>query len=523
MRVLRSLCFIALLSACDSAPLPPADSGALDGGTDAGPPDGGPPLACARTTSLDAVLDDTVSVMIDTRMTETRPRDLGLTCGNTESALRWAPQEIIELHVPGTGLLAIDVDTVFPETTATFNTVIQVRRECETVPADFPPVCFDDAGAMEARTQGRFTVMGGETVYLFVTGYSEPPPETGQVDRGLVRLDVTLRANTAPTVTSGALVLALNDARITAQGNDPDGDARGIALNFLAADGSLLDIYGDGTASADDDVFIVRFNPAPTTPDYDGLATVLGTQVNLAAYLRGVRSPTARMRVFDSAFAMSEPFDAPILEATLVGWNEPCDTTHVCRPEMTCVGGTCGAAGPIGTACGAAIDLMIPPPAPDMASTITRTGTTGAGAGNVTVPTTCVAQANGSIGAETTYSLTIPDGTFDLSLTTDLMETDDTDTILYVRRECADSGTMLACNDDRAPMDFQSDIQLNNLTAGTYYVFVERYGGLQTGTIVHALRATLRAVLASGEACDPAGVQNRCAMGPCPAATPVCP
>lgn len=511
---LFSLCL--LLAACDGPP-PAVDAGWDAGPPDSGPPDSGPPLACAETTRVDGVLGDTVTVRFDTRMTETRPRDLGLACGNVEGELRWAPQEVVELHVPGTGSVAVELDTVFDgDTDLDFNTVLQVRESCERVPPGFfPPTCFDDVSEGEFRSRGAFVAEGGRTYYVIVTGYSYPPAEQGTVDEGRVRLDVTVRENSPPTITDAALVLALDDTRIFASGNDPDADVRGVAMNFYDASG-LLDIYGDGEATEDGDVYVVFFAPAPTTADYAGEAVVPATVANVAAYLRAVDATHATYRVFDSAWAMSAPLRVDIEEATLVGFGEACDGTHVCRPEMTCASGTCAVQGPPAVACSGAIDLG----AAADGVPVTRTGTTGAGYGVFAPSTACVADPNGGIGAETIYTVTVPAGvTADLILTTDLPETGSTDTILYVRSTCGDSGTELGCNDDRARSDVQSDVTLMDLTEGTYYVFVERYGGLASGTIGHALRATLRPVLGSGEPCDDTGATNRCASGACSAGT----
>jgi hypothetical protein len=53
-------------------------------------------------------------------------------------------------------------------------------------------------------------------------------------------------------------------------------------------------------------------------------------------------------------------------------------------------------------------------------------------------------------------------------------------------------------------------------------VFVEPYmAGMATA---FTLEVSLRPVLGSGAACDPAQLRNRCATGACPSgATPVCP
>lgn len=504
------------LVACDGGPSPDPDAGQPDAGPpDAGPPDAGPPLACSETMRLDAVLDDTVSVMLDTTMTETRPRDLGLFCGNVEGELRWAPQEVIELHIPGSGEVEVQLDTVFDETDHAFNTVLQVRETCERVPEGFfPPTCFDDVSQAELRSKGAFIANGGDTVFVFVTGFSEPPAVQETVDAGRVRLDVTVRASTPPTLTEGTLFLANDDTLISATGHDPAADVRGVALNFFVG-GRMLDIYGDGEATENGSVFLVPFDPAPTTADYTGNAVVPGSQVNLTAYLRGVGATHARFRVYDSAYALSEPVMVPIEEATLVGEGEACGETGVaCRALMSCVSGVCAATGPIAAACNNAIELAVPADG----TAVERGGTTGAGLGNFAPSTECAPDPQGPLGAETIYRVDVPAGvTADLIATTDLPGSGSTDTILYVRSSCPDESAEaeLACNDDRPSGDVQSYVEVSDLTEGSYFIFVERWGGLASGSIPHALSVRLRPVLEAGASCDPTGVMNRCAGAAC--------
>ncbi len=489
-RVSSALLLSLGLAACDGTP-PQPDAG--NPVPDAGPPDAGPPLACTDPTPLDAVRGDTVSVMFNTSMTETRPRDLGLQCGNVEAELRWAPQEVVALSVPGTGPVAVELDTVFEgDTDMDFNTVLQVRTTCEQVPQGiFPPTCFDDVSQTEFRSRGSFMANGGETYYVIVTGYSRPPAEQGTVDHGRVRLDVTLRENSPPTVTSNSpFWLALHDVVADVSGNDPDDPAMGVAMNFYDASG-LLDIYGDGQATEDGDAFIAFFDPAPTTGDFDARVMVLGAiQANLATYLRNVRATRARLRVFDTAYAQSEPIDVDIREAA-TGLGESCDSDHLCRPQMSCVSGICAAAGAVGSACTGAIHLDVQPDGVP----VTRTGSTGAGVGRFAPSVDCVADPAGALGAEAVYSVTVPDGvTANLTATTALAGTGSTDTILYLRSACADWGAELDCNDDRGGSDRRSAISASHLGPGTYYLFVEEYGGRGSGSAPHALQVTLTQV-----------------------------
>lgn len=489
-----------------------------DGGTDGGEPDAGPPFACAQTRPLAGVLGETVTMMLDTTMTTSRPRDLGLSCGNTEGAVRWARQEVIELSVPGTGPVAIDVDATGPGTPIDFNTVIQVRRDCAVAPEGvFPPTCFDDVTTDEIRSRGAFTAMGGETVYLYVTGYSDPPAEQVAVDEGPIQIDISMRANNAPTLTAGFMRLAEDDVLVGVTATDDDADLAGIAMNFLGPDGELLDIFGDGSATLEGDALVLNFQPAPSGTSYDDYTVIRAVDIGLGAYLRAVGATAAILRVFDTGNASSAQLNVTITEANLVGFEDACDAMNACRSPMQCELGICQVFGPARTVCDSAIELAIETPT-TVATSVRRSGTTGAGLGQY-VPS-CVDNPNGPIGAERVYAVTVPAGMFDLLVTTNLPGSGTTDTILYVRSTCPDSGTELACNDDIGA-DPHSAVEIRDIAAGRYSIFVERFGGLGSGSIPHELEVTLRPVLATGAACDDTGVTNRCAAGPCAAS--VCP
>lgn len=503
-------CLVLLVISACGAPPP-----AVDAGTDAGPPpaDGGPPFACARPTVVEGILGDIVSVSFDTAMTTTRPRDLGIYCGNPEGEIRWAPQEVIELHVPGDGPVAVILDSTSESTAYEFNTVLQVRTECSTPPdGEFPPTCFDDAVRGEYRSRGAYAASGGDTLYIYVTGFSEPPAEQMTVDRGTVQVDIQIRANAAPTLSAGFFRLAQDNALIGATAADTDRDLAGIAMNFLGPDGALLDIFGDGEATMGGDILLLPFDPAPTTATWDQYVIVYGTQSNLAAYVRAVRASAVLLRVYDRGGASSEILEVPITEATLVGHDEPCDGMRACRNPMLCNAGTCGIFGAAASVCSRAEPIAIATPT-DTATRARVTGSSGPDVGSYW-PNCAPELRGGAIGAEKTYVVTVPAGALDLLATTNLPGTRDFDTILYLRRLCPDSGTELACNDNTGS-DPQSTIEVRDIPAGTYTIFVERFGGVGSGSVPHELEVTLRPVLASGAACDMGGIENRCAAGTC--------
>ena len=490
---------------------------------DTAEPDTAPPYTCATSTTLEGMFEGTVSVTLDTSMTEERPRDLGLACGNTGAELRWAPQEVVEFLVPGQGEVGVTFDTVFPETDSAFNTVIQVRRDCESVPVGiFPPTCFDNVSAEEVRTQGGVSAMGGDTLYFIVTGFSEPPAESGQVDKGTVRLDITVAPNSPPSIDAASFLLSQEDTLITVEGSDADGDAQGVAMNFYAGD-ELLDIYGDGEATEDGDIYTVFFEEASDEVAFSESVTVFGAQVALAGFLRSVNATRVRLFAFDRIWTLSEGVDVEIAEAEVGGLGDPCgEANQICvAGELECVDAVCEPVAAVQAACEAATAVEVPAIMTEAVS-VTQEGTTGAGMGDFAPLVGCIGQQPATLGAETIYSVEVPEGVVvDLAVTSNLDGTGDTDTFLYLRATCADAASELACNDDRAAMDLRSDIAAADLAAGTYFLFVETYGGLQSGTAPHALQFTFTPVLPSGEACDDDGVLNRCQGDPC--ADGVCP
>jgi len=132
-------------------------------------------------------------------------------------------------------------------------------------------------------------------------------------------------------------------------------------------------------------------------------------------------------------------------------------------------------------------------------------------------------------GAEVLYQLTVPVAVapvtaYDVVLDTENATTGEGDTIVYLQSTCGDPETTGECNDDidLEGMNYASHLETNAVAAGTHTVVVEGYGVLMAA-LAFELEVSLRPVLATGTACDPAGVMNRCAAGACPAATPVCP
>jgi hypothetical protein len=474
----------------------------------------------AHLHRVDGMMGSTVSIDLNTDMTSTRPRDLGPACGNTAAELRWARQEVVEFHVPGTGSMGVHVSTDNTMTQSNFNTLIQVRSgSCAAVPQSVLPLsCFDDVSQTNLRTDGGYTAMGGSTLYFVVTGYSDPPATEMAVDHGMVHVEFTVTPNTPPMLTGGTATLNGINTIVSATATDAEGPIGGYAFSLFNA-GGQLDTNGDGVGNGND-VFVLPFDSVDTMgTTYTGHSLIDGMQLRVAEVCRGGAMCTQMgLVVYDQQYATSNMIMVPIHDAVVVGIGQTCDDLHICGGGAVCTMGTCQPTAAATAACGAAQVLTIATPT-DTATTATVMGT---------VPATGIftGSCGMTTGGEQIWNLTVPAGMYDLALTTRGASTPaSSDTELYVRSNCVDSGTELpmGCNDDinTGGMVYSSALSFRNIASGTYSIFVEIYPGATTRN--YGLTATLTPVLASGAACDPAGVMNRCATGACGAASHVCP
>jgi hypothetical protein len=517
MRRTRAAWLSLLFAGCTPTPLQ------LDGGGEAG----------ARR-SLPSCVDPQVilgeegltSIMIDTRGGEPGHVDLPPpgtgTCTVSGSP---APQWVVAYTVPGDGPHAVEVSTINPGTDQNFDTVIAMRRSCQPTSISEPPdACFDDdSGTREFRSRGSFLADGGETVFLFVTGYGTGAG--GRTDEGLAQLDITAEAITPPTITEASILITPDVIRLDVVGGDAGRDASGVWVTFHGPAGELLDIDANGVF---DDGDVLR---GPLDRPVVGVSTFTET-ATLPGRATGGAS-TAHVRLSDRAGVLSErAITVPARIGTVVGPGAACDATSVCDRELACDGSmVCVPAPDRMLACGGAIDLPLMAPTDDMATVATRQSVLEAGGGLFAAPEDC-STATG--GQEDIFHVTVPAGRFDVILTTDSEGTSgdtplEPDTILYVRRDCTDASLTSAspdeCNDDIETGENQrSTVEIRDVGDTELFAFVEIYNGAAEGEGVrYEIAATLRPVLSTGAACDPAGLLNRCGTGTCPVATRVCP
>jgi len=102
----------------------------------------------------------------------------------------------------------------------------------------------------------------------------------------------------------------------------------------------------------------------------------------------------------------------------------------------------------------------------------------------------------GGSGTEAAYQLVI-DQPISLVASTNFAETE-VDTVLYLREQCRESASELACNDDIGNAD-GSRIRVDELAAGTYYLVVD----VRSSGLSGPFKLEVQRYVAAGQACDP--------------------
>lgn len=504
---------LLLLGGCDPAPVATTDAGA-----DAAP------FACTSNRVVEGVLGQTTDLMFDTSSISLRPRDLGLACANPDPGVRWAPQEVIEYRVPGNARdLALTVSTVNSNTADNFNTVIQVRQSCESVPADqFPPTCFDMGGADDSdlRAEGGLTVDGGDVLYFLVTGYRDPDPVQGlrEVDRGPIRVSFRLYENSPPTLTRAQFIAGDVMTRVWAEGSDPDGDAVGLALRLYRGT-TLLDVNGDDEADENDVfTFFNLLNTSTTNGIFRGSRDLDGPPGGgIGAIVRVNEVDRIGVSLYDRSLSRSNEILVAVDRPTR-GIGASCDSfAEVCAFPQTCNAGVCELAGDSEsiTRCAAAMPLSVT--LSDVRTTFSGAATTVEGGG--VLQAQCGPDL--SWGDERLFSFTIASGVYDLSVTA--QAPDSAPIALYVRSACTDATTERAC---AIGTGTPVTVTAANLGPGTYVIAGELAINLLQdgqlfppsavpGGVAFSISGSLTPVLTAGQTCDPAGVMNRCDMGAC--------
>lgn len=470
------------------ADAPSGNDAHVDGGVDAFR--GSSLGTCAAPRDVNLTLDAPLTVVGNTTRGPRGGLDL-VNCGSS-SPLSRPPQDVLALHVPGTGMTAISFDLTMG-TDADFDTVVQVRTACTEAPEDPTTTCFDNAD-MSVQSAGAFAAMGGSTVYLVITGFD------GSIAEGAYSVTFSSIDNAPPTLTT-ASTRRINNTRleIRGDGGDPDSNAVGFEVQYLDATGAVIDgASGPGP-------FQIDFDAAHRELTFSALATQALAEVDPAQ----AHAASLRISTIDEFGATSAARTVMIEDRLEVGYGEACDATHFCADPNVCFAGICQATMEVRTACGAA--TTIPLEVPTTTATVAHQSATLPAGGGLFVGG-CAGE-----GSERLFNVTVPSAAVDLIVTALLPSTMmSLDTTVYIRSTCGNPASEVACNDDAAEGDLRSYAEYRNAAPGNYTVFIDTYASDAAARTAH-FDVTLRPVLAHGAACDPMGIANRCVGDPCPA------
>ncbi|HEV8324247.1 MAG TPA: hypothetical protein VG389_21700 [Myxococcota bacterium] len=117
----------------------------------------------------------------------------------------------------------------------------------------------------------------------------------------------------------------------------------------------------------------------------------------------------------------------------------------------------------------------------------------------------------GGLGGERIFHLSLATGG-NILITTDHAETA-LDTVVYVRTDCTDSFSELACNDETDPVNdpgnHASTVMLGFAAVGEYFIFVDTFAPTSSGPF----RLTVDRLIALGDACDTTDLLQTCEAG----------
>lgn len=485
-------------------PAPPPDA-PLSMTPDARAADANPATAvCDAPIAVQGALGSTVTATGDTSMATPGLDllDLGPQCGPDVDPA--PPQQVVAYTVPGTGRVGIELSLVNDDTLANFDTLVQMRTACGEAPPEDSRTCFDDVRRSEPRSRGAVFANGGDTVYLVVTGNGEP--DLGRVSEGSWKLELYAENATTPALTGGALRIRQTYLEGTLTGTDAGSDARDVRLVFYRADETIVDIDADGVGDPTDRLIF------PLVGANEQAAFTGTFQVDaFGLFMVQEGAVAADVSLLDRFGDESNRMRIDITRPELRGVGQSCDgVSTFCAIDLACEGGVCTVPEAVSDACEAATAVEVDAPG-DTATVTTVAATLQPGAGVFTA--TCVE----TTGTEQIFTVEVPaGGTYDLVAHTDLEATGEIDTLLYVRSSCEDPTTEAACNDDTEGIEPHSRVEVLDAPAGSYAIVVEPYPfSFDPLPAEVGLAVSLRPVLAGGATCDPAGVENRCANGPC--------
>ena len=512
----------------------PADGGATGGvdvGQNAAAVDGGAPLNPCDPAAIVALpltgagtASEAGAFIGASRL---QPRTVGCTTGET------GPEVVYALAVPA-GVFHLVASTV-SATGTTADTILYVQTACG---GGQELACNDDSVAPGPSTITT-SVTGPQTLYIVVDSFaaSPLPPANG------FSLTVTLTVPTlvgaactpvqpdeldpcaaglvcppsaGPTATcAGATAPVIDAAELFPQSGQPatettlflsahdaQGDWKNLRLTFKGNAGAVLD-----------------------SGEYDMTESWGQAAIAEMPFLLSVPAGTVSV---DATLTDSTSLTSATVSAVLTPWGElgqSCKAALTapdpCLNDLVCVNSVCAASSAAAVSCAQATTIALNTPVTGSAAELATD----------TFEGSCVVDRGGN---DKVFRATLP-ALSGGALAWDLVATtanasvpwdyrSQLDSYLYVRGNCADPATELACNDDLSDTDLRSQVVATNLAPGSYYVFLDTSSPLQNDTTVaYAFQVRARAVLPSGATCAANGIDNRCETGACSALTGFCP
>jgi hypothetical protein len=457
-----------------------------------------------------------------------RPLTEDCTAGDT------GPEVVYVLDLPAGEFHLAAATTAL--TGAIADTVLYVQTACG---GGQELACNDDADLPSGPSAVSVAVTGPRRLFLVVDSFTANPPPGGSAFGLVVSL-------TAPTQ-AGAACRPANPGEI-------DPCAAGLVCPPTAGSAATC-TPPTAPVIAAAELFPQLSQPATETTLFLSARDAQGDWQSLSLAFRDAGSRVLDVQVLELTdfwgqaglsempFPLSVPagtvaVDATVMDATglssptvhtaLTPWStigQSCDAALVapdpCLGDLVCVGATCAASSAAASACAQATAIALGTPASGSAADLVSDTFAGG----------CMVDAGGNdrVFLAVLPSLDAGAVAWDLVATTATSTTPydyytQLDSDLYIRSNCADPASELACSDDVTDTDLRSLAEAKNLAPGKYYVFLDTSSPSQNGSAVaYSLLVRARAVLPSGAGCDPYGMANRCQAGDCAAATGRCP
>ena len=532
MSILRLSFALLLLVGCgdDTQPTADAHGDGIDAPADAPPADANdamPLHTCdpAAIVDLDGIASESSGVKeayyVGTTVGAARDLEPAMACSNGPGG---APEVAHRFTAPASPRVRVTASTDEPDTGLNYDTVVYLRTNCSDGTTEL--ACSDDdnqAGSRPLGSRASVEMAGGTSFDVIVDGYDEfsygayglrvravpalPQDSacdpTGRMNACRSGLICTSAGTGSPHCAPGTPPVLMQavaqtmqngrTVRVYLSGGDVDADAVAAHFDFLDAGGTVVTSAERG------------LGPSASGQTSFGPLVVYSQDGFVDRY---PLATTARVWLIDGAGLQSSPVDATLVPITVRDLGQACDPaglTDQCRGELACTNSQCAVTAAAQSACSGAPTVM------DSMTLLDSLGT---------------AQGNFESGCafsrgldDRVYKLVLARSS-DLVITTDVMPSGmNLDTLVYLRTNCTEPASQVACNDNIDTTNPHSRLTLTDVAAGTYFAYVDgsRNGAGFIATGPFGALVEIIPIVGSGEACGTAtdgGVPvGRCASG----------